>query len=108
MASALEYAPQSEPRGLAEAFIIGAEFIGANPSALILGDNIFYGAGLIQLCSDSAAKMNGATIFAYHVRDPQRYGVVEFDAGTQSAKSIEEKTSKAKIRVGRYGLVFLR
>ncbi|MCP5085021.1 MAG: glucose-1-phosphate thymidylyltransferase RfbA [Alphaproteobacteria bacterium] len=102
----IEYATQSEPRGLAEAFIIGAEFVGANPSALILGDNIFYGAGLIQLCSDAATKKDGATIFAYHVRDPQRYGVVEFDAHTQRAKSIEEKPTKPKSEWAVTGMYF--
>ncbi|NNF78615.1 MAG: glucose-1-phosphate thymidylyltransferase RfbA [Rhizobiales bacterium] len=102
----IEYATQSEPRGLAEAFIIGAEFVGTNPSALILGDNIFYGAGLIKLCSDAAAKTSGATIFAYHVRDPQRYGVVEFDGQTLRARSIEEKPAKPKSEWAVTGLYF--
>ena len=102
----IEYAAQSRPGGLAEAFIIGAEFIGTNPSALILGDNIFYGAGLIQLCSTAAATTTGATIFAYHVRDPQRYGVIEFDASTQCARSIEEKPAQPKSEWAVTGLYF--
>lgn len=102
----IEYATQSEPRGLAEAFIIGAKFIGTNPSALILGDNVFYGAGLIQLCSSAAAKTSGATIFAYHVRDPQRYGAVEFEPHTKRAKSIEEKPGMPKSNWAVTGLYF--
>ncbi len=102
----LQYATQSEPRGLADAFIIGAEFVGTNPSALILGDNLFYGAGLIQRCSAAAAKTTGATIFAYHVHNPQRYGVVEFDPRTELAKSIEEKPEVPKSDWAVTGLYF--
>ncbi|MEM8647689.1 MAG: sugar phosphate nucleotidyltransferase, partial [Pseudomonadota bacterium] len=87
----IQYAVQAEPKGLAEAFIIGADFVGSNPSTLILGDNIFYGAGLIQLCTEAAQQPSGATVFGYHVLDPERYGVVEFDDKTQMVKSIEEK-----------------
>jgi glucose-1-phosphate thymidylyltransferase len=87
----LSYAVQPQPNGLAEAFIIGREFVGASPVALILGDNIFYGAGLPELCREAAAQDAGATIFAYAVDDPERYGVVSFDKETQRAQSIEEK-----------------
>lgn len=102
----IQYATQAKPRGLAEAFIIGAEFVGTQPSALILGDNLFYGAGLVQMVSDAAAKTSGATIFAYHVRNPQRYGVVEFNAATGSARSIEEKPSAPKSEWAVTGLYF--
>ena len=92
----IQYAVQAEPKGLAEAFIIGADFVGSNPSTLILGDNIFYGAGLIQLCTTAAQQPDGATVFGYHVLDPERYGVVEFDPDTQLVKSIEEKPKSPK------------
>lgn len=92
----IQYAVQAEPKGLAEAFIIGADFVGSNPSTLILGDNIFYGAGLIQLCTSAAQQPSGATVFGYHVLDPERYGVVEFDHETQMVKSIEEKPKVPK------------
>src|SRR4051794_21233935 len=87
----LSYAQQDEPRGLAEAFIIGREFVGESPVALILGDNIFYGAGLIELVREAARPKPGATVLAYAVEDPERYGVVEFDPSTGRAISIEEK-----------------
>ena len=87
----LSYAVQHQPNGLAEAFIIGREFVGSSPVALILGDNIFYGAGLPELCREAARQAVGATIFAYAVDDPERYGVVSFDKQTQRARSIEEK-----------------
>ena len=85
-----QYAVQPSPDGLAQAFIIGKSFIGDDPSALILGDNIFYGHDLARVLEDATARTEGATIFAYHVQDPERYGVVEFDANLR-ALSIEEK-----------------
>jgi glucose-1-phosphate thymidylyltransferase len=87
----LSYAEQAEPNGLAEAFIIGRDFVGDSPVALILGDNIFYGAGLPALCRDAAARTTGATVFAYAVEDPERYGVVSFNKETGRAETIEEK-----------------
>lgn len=102
----IQYAVQAEPRGLAESFIIGADFVGQNPSALILGDNIFYGAGLIHHCTSASEQTSGATVFAYHVLDPERYGVVEFDAETQLVKSIEEKPKSPKSEWAVTGLYF--
>ncbi|MEO0498653.1 MAG: sugar phosphate nucleotidyltransferase, partial [Pseudomonadota bacterium] len=81
----LSYAVQTAPNGLAEAFIIGKEFIGSSRCALALGDNIFYGAGLQGLCREAAEQETGASVFAYHVADPQAYGVVSFDAATGRA-----------------------
>ena len=86
----IEYAVQASPDGLAQAYVIGADFVGASPSALILGDNIFYGHGITDLLTSAMARPDGATVFAYHVKDPERYGVVEFDA-RMHALSIEEK-----------------
>jgi len=86
----LSYAEQAEPRGLSEAFIIGDTFIGNDPCALILGDNIFYGHGMADLLAFPAKRERGATVFAYHVTDPQRYGVASFDADGR-VLSIEEK-----------------
>ena len=86
----LSYAEQPEPNGLAEAFIIGRAFVGDSSVALILGDNIFYGAGMSALCRDAAAREKGATVFAYHVEDPERYGVVTFDDSGRP-EAIEEK-----------------
>lgn len=103
---ALSYAEQPEPNGLAEAFIIGADFIDNQPCALILGDNIYYGAGLPKLCKDAIAKPSGATIFAYHVVDPERYGVVSFDPETSQATTIEEKPLKPKSNWAVTGLYF--
>jgi glucose-1-phosphate thymidylyltransferase len=87
---AIRYAEQPSPNGLAEAFIIGRDFIGSDSVCLILGDNIFHGAGLRAFCTTAAQQQGGATVFAYHVEDPERYGVVTFDSGGK-AISIEEK-----------------
>ena len=103
---AISYAEQPEPNGLAEAFVIGRDFIGNSSVALILGDNIFYGAGLPELCSDAAARPSGATIFAYRVDDPERYGVVSFDGETGRAVMIEEKPERAKSSWAVTGLYF--
>lgn len=103
---ALSYATQSMPNGLAEAFIIGADFIGADRSALILGDNIFYGNGLAERCRTAAERPEGATVFAYHVDDPERYGVVSFDATTGKALAIEEKPEKPLSNWAVTGLYF--
>jgi glucose-1-phosphate thymidylyltransferase len=86
----LSYAEQPKPRGLAEAFIIGADFIGSDRVAMVLGDNIFFGHGLPELLARAAANQQGATVFAYHVSDPERYGVVTFDENDRPV-SIEEK-----------------
>jgi glucose-1-phosphate thymidylyltransferase len=101
----LEYAEQPRPEGLAQAFLIGAGFIGAGPCALILGDNIFYGHSLTELGRRAAARGRGGTIFAYHVSDPERYGVVEFDAGGR-VLSIEEKPRQPKSSWAVTGLYF--
>ncbi len=86
----IRYAVQPSPDGLAQAYIIGADFVGGDPSALILGDNIFYGHGITDLFTSALGRPTGASVFAYHVNDPERYGVVEFDAAMR-AVSIEEK-----------------
>ncbi|MFZ5502742.1 MAG: glucose-1-phosphate thymidylyltransferase RfbA [Pseudomonadota bacterium] len=101
----LRYAVQPSPDGLAQAFIIGREFIGNDPSALVLGDNIFYGHSLQQQVERADQQTRGATVFAYHVRDPERYGVVEFDAHGQ-AVSLEEKPLKPKSNYAVTGLYF--
>ena len=102
----LSYAEQAAPNGLAEAFIIGREFVGSESVALILGDNIFYGAGLIELVRRAAAKSAGATVFAYSVEDPERYGVVTLDPQTKQALTIEEKPAEAKSSWAVTGLYF--
>ena len=101
----LTYARQDSPRGLADAFIVGREFVGDSPVALILGDNIFYGAGLIELLRQAAAHTSGATIFAYAVEDPERYGVVAFDTSGH-ATSIEEKPANPTSSWAVTGLYF--
>jgi glucose-1-phosphate thymidylyltransferase len=102
----LAYAEQASPNGLAEAFIIGRDFVGDDSVALILGDNIFYGAGLAELCRDVAGRGAGATVFAYHVEDPQRYGVVTFDPKSMRAVEIIEKPSQPKSNWAVTGLYF--
>lgn len=102
----LSYAEQPEPNGLAQAFIIGADFIGDDPAALILGDNIFYGHGLADRCTVAAERTEGATVFAYEVEDPQRYGVVSFDPASGLAHSIEEKPQHPKSHWAVTGLYF--
>lgn len=101
----LQYAVQPSPDGLAQAFIIGDQFIGQDSSALVLGDNIYYGHDFTTLLHEADAQKQGATVFAYHVTDPQRYGVVEFDA-QGLARSIEEKPTKPKSNYAVTGLYF--
>lgn len=101
----IQYAVQPKPEGIAQAFVIGAEFIGNAPCALVLGDNIFYGHELADDLSSAAKKTSGATVFAYPVTDPERYGVVEFDARGH-ALSIEEKPKAPKSRYAVTGLYF--
>jgi glucose-1-phosphate thymidylyltransferase len=99
------YAQQDSPRGLADAFIIGADFIGTDRVALILGDNIFYGHGLLELLAQASARVTGATVFGYMVKSPGDYGVIEVDAGGR-AISIEEKPSQPKSDLAVTGLYF--
>jgi glucose-1-phosphate thymidylyltransferase len=101
----LQYAVQPEPEGIAQAFVIGRDFIGNSPTALILGDNVFYGTGLEQKLATADAFGDGATVFAYHVVDPERYGVVEFGKDLQ-ALSIEEKPARPKSNYAVTGLYF--
>jgi glucose-1-phosphate thymidylyltransferase len=101
----LSYAVQPKPEGLAQAFIIGADFVGGSPSCLILGDNIFFGHGLPELMKRAVVQNRGGNVFAYHVSDPERYGVVEFDE-TMRAMSIEEKPANPKSSWAVTGLYF--
>jgi glucose-1-phosphate thymidylyltransferase len=101
----LSYAEQPRPEGLAQAFVIGAEFVAGGPSVLILGDNVYFGHGLPELLRVAGRRTSGATVFAYHVNDPERYGVVEFDAGGR-AISIEEKPVRPKSHWAVTGLYF--
>jgi glucose-1-phosphate thymidylyltransferase len=101
----LSYAVQPSPDGLAQAFIIGRHFVANQPSALVLGDNIFYGHDLVKQLCRADAQTSGATVFAYHVQDPQRYGVVAFDA-QRNAISIEEKPSQPQSNYAVTGLYF--
>jgi len=101
----IQYAVQPSPDGLAQAFIIGKDFVGNDPSALVLGDNIFYGHDLVKLLASADARAQGASVFAYHVHDPERYGVVEFDA-QHRAISIEEKPKVPKSNYAVTGLYF--
>jgi glucose-1-phosphate thymidylyltransferase len=101
----LEYAVQPSPDGLAQAFIIGRDFVGKDAVTLVLGDNIFYGHGLSEMVQRAAKDASGATVFGYYVRDPERYGVVELDE-EQNALSIEEKPKQPKSRYAVTGLYF--
>ena len=101
----LQYAVQANPDGLAQAFLIGEQFVGNAPSALVLGDNIFHGHDFVPLLAAADAQTSGATVFAYHVQDPERYGVVAFDAAGK-ASSIEEKPLKPKSNFAVTGLYF--
>jgi glucose-1-phosphate thymidylyltransferase len=101
----LTYASQPQPNGLAEAFVIGADFVSGGPSALVLGDNIFYGHGLPEIMRRGVDRASGGTVFAYHVTDPNRYGVVEFD-GQMRALTIEEKPARPRSNWAVTGLYF--
>lgn len=101
----LQYAVQPDPGGLAQAYLIGEDFLAGAPSALVLGDNIFYGLGFTSILTAASAKEHGATVFAYRVHDPERYGIVEFDADGR-AVSLEEKPEKPKSSYAVTGLYF--
>jgi glucose-1-phosphate thymidylyltransferase len=101
----LSYAEQARPEGLAQAFVIGADFLAGSPAALVLGDNVFFGQGMPDQLQRASQRETGATIFAYHVKDPERYGVVEFDANAR-AVSIEEKPDKPRSSYAVVGLYF--
>ena len=100
-----EYAEQAEPRGLADAFLVGQDFVGDSPACLILGDNVFYGQGLGPMLKECASLQEGAIIFGYRVNDPERYGIVEFDEH-ENVLSIEEKPSRPKSNFAVPGLYF--
>lgn len=100
-----EYAVQPKPNGLAEAFIIGREFVGSNPVCLVLGDNVFYGANLSKMLQDAVSRLDGCVLFGYRVNDPARYGVVEFDSDG-NILSIEEKPKKPKSNIAVTGLYY--
>jgi glucose-1-phosphate thymidylyltransferase len=100
------YAEQASPGGLAQAYIIGADFVRNSPSALILGDNVYYGHGLVELLGPGRIEPEGATVFAYYVNDPERYGIVEFDQKNRRAISIEEKPKKPRSNWAVTGLYF--
>jgi glucose-1-phosphate thymidylyltransferase len=102
----IEYCPQPSPDGLAQAFVLGEKFLDGHPSCLILGDNLFYGQGFKPLLKRAEEQKSGATVFAYPVRDPERFGVVEFDMETGVAKSLEEKPAKPKSHYAVPGLYF--
>ncbi len=102
---AIDYAVQEEPRGLADAFIVGREFVGGESCALVLGDNLFFGHGLTDLIQEAAARDRGATVFAYQVQDPERYGVIEFDDDGR-ALSLEEKPKQPRSKWAVTGLYF--
>ena len=102
----IEYALQEEPNGLAEAFIIGEEFIGSSKICMVLGDNIFYGKGLVSLLREAVDSKKGATVFGYHVSDPHRYGVAEIDETGYKLLSIEEKPKEPKSNYAVTGLYF--
>jgi glucose-1-phosphate thymidylyltransferase len=101
----IEYATQPQPNGLAQAFVIGADFVAGGPSALVLGDNIFFGHGLVDQLRAAAERPTGATVFGYHVHDPERYGVAEIDGGGR-VLSIEEKPSQPRSNWAVTGLYF--
>jgi glucose-1-phosphate thymidylyltransferase len=101
----ISYAVQPKPEGLAQAYVIGADFVAGGPSALVLGDNIFYGHGFTELLASASGRTDGATVFAYHVSDPERYGVVEFDKDMR-AVSIEEKPMTPRSSWAVTGLYF--
>lgn len=101
----IKYAKQEEPRGLAEAFLVGEKFIGSDRVSLVLGDNVFFGQGLSELLAEAAASETGATVFGYYVKDPQRYGVIEFDTQC-NVISIEEKPKKPKSNWAVTGLYY--
>jgi glucose-1-phosphate thymidylyltransferase len=101
----LKFAVQKEPRGLADAFLVGEKFIGKDRVSLVLGDNIFFGHGLVEVLNQAIRREEGATVFGYYVRDPQRYGVIEFDS-TKRVLSIDEKPRKPKSNWAVTGLYF--